>query len=410
MATEKGNMTDTWLKKLRSSSEVQEFLDSSCPGFRVRITPRGVKTFVYSYAHPETGLMKRVRFGSYPGMTLKDARVEWARLSDIRRIEKNDPKLKLKEEAKDREDARKAKLQEEQPVEGITINKLIQIYTRDTSSRKKSWKEEQRVLQKELGEVYGELSAYDITREQVKKIVTNKRNANKKVQANAIISHVRAMYNWAIESPEHFPRPFGINPTIGVDKKSERKQFKPAPRVRRLIEEELKTILKMFPEDHKDLLTFILLTGCRFGEATDMLWKEIQFDEWRQPADKTKNEQPHTVYLSTQAQAILKRQKKAHPSDTWVWPNPKTNSGHVRRDTVSHAINKIDFRIDHWTVHDFRRAISSWLAKSGVPREVNDRMLNHVSSGIHEVYNLETYEEPAREAWQKWGDYLDSLY
>jgi integrase len=81
----------------------------------------------------------------------------------------------------------------------------------------------------------------------------------------------------------------------------------------------------------------------------------------------------------------------------------------VRRDIVSHQLAKIDFGIDHWTVHDFRRAISTWLAKQGIPREVNDRMLNHISTGVHEIYNLETYEEPARVAWQQWGDYIEGL-
>jgi integrase len=217
------------------------------------------------------------------------------------------------------------------------------------------------------------------------------------------------MYNWAIESPEHkdIPQQFSeINPAVNIDKKSQRKQWRPTPRNRRLNEDELKTILKLLPEDYKDILTLIILTGCRFSEATDMLWIEIYKDEWRQPAEKTKNGSEHTVYLSTQAQAILKRQKK---NDTWVWSNPNTNSGHVRRDTIAHAIRAVDFELQHWTVHDFRRAISSWLARQGIPREVNDRMLNHISSGIHEVYNLETYEEPAREAWQRWGDYIGGL-
>jgi integrase len=356
--------------------------------------------------------MKRVKIGNYPTTGLKAARDEWSRLSDIRIKDKLDPKDQLQIEAKERQAAQAAATMKEQPTQDITVNKLIQIYTVETSKRNKSWQEGQRVLQKEFGEVYGTRSAYDITRPDVRAIVMAKREAGKIVQAKAMISQIRAMYNWAIEfeAGEHkdIPRPFGeINPATNIDKRSERKQWRPTPRQRRLNEDEMKTILKLLPADYRDILTLILLTGCRFNEATEMRWSEVYKDEWRQPGEKTKNEHPHTVYLSTQAQAIIDRQKGL--SKTWVWPNEKTNSGHVRRDTIAHEIRAVDFGLQHWTTHDFRRAISSWLCRNGVPREVNDRMLNHVTSGIHEVYNLETYEDPAREAWQAWGDYIGGL-
>ena len=75
------------------------------------------------------------------------------------------------------------------------------------------------------------------------------------------------MYNWAIETPGSFTTPFQFNPAIGVYSRNERKKFKPKARVRKWHEEELKAVLKLFPEKYSDLLTFILLTGCRFGEA-----------------------------------------------------------------------------------------------------------------------------------------------
>jgi integrase len=405
-AIKKYNITDTWLQNIKGKPSPQEFLDAPNPGLRIRITPKGVASFVYSYSHPQTDLTKRVKIGNYPGIGIKEARVIWARLSDIRKAG-IDPRDQLSIEKQEKQAAIADKLDKDSPVESITVNKLIRIYTDDTSGRNKSWKEGQRVLQKEFGEVHGYRSAYDITREDVRAIVMAKRHAGKNVQAKAMISQIRAMYNWAIESPEYFPRPFSeINPAVNIDKKSQRKQWRAIPRNRGLNEDELKIILKLLPKVYKDILTLILLTGCRFGEATDMLWSEVYKDEWRQPGEKTKNSRPHKVYLSTQAQAILNRN---HSSKTWVWPNKKTNSGHVRRDTIAHEIRAVDFGLQHWTTHDFRRAISSWLARQGIPREVNDRMLNHVNSGIHEVYNLETYEEPAREAWQQWGDYIEGL-
>jgi integrase len=135
-----------------------------------------------------------------------------------------------------------------------------------------------------------------------------------------------------------------------------------------------------------------------------MQWSSVYKDEWRQT--DTKTEADYTVYLSTQAQEILNRQPK---TDDYIWSNPRTNCGHVRIDVVINALHKIDFGIDRWTTHDFRRALSTWLGENLVTREINDRMLNHKASGVYETYNRASYNQPAREWWQKWGDHIEEL-
>ena len=396
------NMTDTWLRALKGGKNPVEARDSSSPGLRVRVTPKGKKSFVYSYSHPVTGQMKRVTLGSYPSMKLAKARAKWSNLSEVRK-QGIDPKDQLALEAKEQQEQIREKL--DQPPPGLLVTQLIKKYMDEYSSiHKKSWREEQRVLKKEFEAIYGKYPAADITKGQIRELISSKRAEGKKAQAQAVIAHVRGMYNWAIEEEL-----VNFNPAVGVDKRNERKKYRPQPRQRRWHENELKTILVKFPDQYSDLLRFILLTGCRFGEAVEMEWSDIYLDEWRQPGRKTKNGHDHTIYLSSQALNILEKQIEKKEENDWVWPNSRTNSGHVRKDTVTHELLKIDWEIDHWTVHDFRRALSSWLGEKGVLKEINDRMLNHVNRGIYETYNTHTYDSQARNWWQSWGDYLEQL-
>ncbi|MCP4301521.1 MAG: DUF4102 domain-containing protein, partial [Gammaproteobacteria bacterium] len=109
----KPNMTDMWIKSVKPNTEAMEYGDASSPGLRVRITPLGKKTFVYSYSHPTTGTMRRIKIGNYPAVGLKEARSKWSTLSDIRLIEKKDPKEVIAA-AKEAEQAEElAKIREE---------------------------------------------------------------------------------------------------------------------------------------------------------------------------------------------------------------------------------------------------------------------------------------------------------
>lgn len=417
-------ITDTWLKSLKPQAEAEEYRDPAHRGLRIRTTPGGAVSFVYSYAHPATGRMRRVMLGVYPAMAYMDARVEWDRLVRVRRSG-IDPRDQLEAEKRERQKEIAEKLEKEQEKSGkITVNKLISLHINAISKEglgyKKSWAERERVLSKEFGGFYGEYPAHQITKEQVGGIVTQKREEGKVAQAKAIMAHISAMYAWAIENPKRlevkdgkpvkkpiFNEPFVLNPAQGVDTKAEREEFKPVSRDRNLHEKELKAILKLLPDEYRDLLTFILLTGCRFGEATNMKWSEVYADEWRQPKEKTKNAQAHTVYLSRQAQAILRRQES---DSEWVWANPHTNSGHIRKDTVTARLRAVDWGIDHWVVHDLRRTMSTWLGEALCPQQIIDRMTNHkLPEGVRKTYNRARHNKYAREWWQKWGDYVGGL-
>ena len=60
--------------------------------------------------------------------------------------------------------------------------------------------------------------------------------------------------------------------------------------------------------------------------------------------------------------------------------------------------------------HSLRHAALTWAAESGCPRDVRDRLTNHVSGGsVDSIYNGAQLNAPAKEWWALWANYLDTL-
>jgi hypothetical protein len=62
--------------------------------------------------------------------------------------------------------------------------------------------------------------------------------------------------------------------------------------------------------------------------------------------------------------------------------------------------------IEPWSVHDFRRSLSSILGQKKVFLWVTEKMIGHKLRGILEVYNTHEWIEEQREAYQLWESLL----
>jgi hypothetical protein len=66
-------LTDTSVRKLKAPATGQtEVWDGRIPGFGVRVTPKGTKSFILLYR--SGGRQRRLTIGRYPALTLSDAR------------------------------------------------------------------------------------------------------------------------------------------------------------------------------------------------------------------------------------------------------------------------------------------------------------------------------------------------
>ena len=93
-----------------------------------------------------------------------------------------------------------------------------------------------------------------------------------------------------------------------------------AGRVRSLSPAEEMAIFAGLPEPHDRLAVFLLHTGCRVGEASKLLWKDVNYDESSGQVTfwDTKNGSSRSVPLTRQAHAALL------PSLSLKWAGPFT--------------------------------------------------------------------------------------
>src|SRR5215510_8951061 len=94
------NLTARNVPKLAAKGNARgEYWDASLPGFGLRVTPTGIKTWTIRYRH--NGRLHRMTIGRYPKLSLADAR-EQAR-TDLRRAGLGEHPAGEKLEARKRE-------------------------------------------------------------------------------------------------------------------------------------------------------------------------------------------------------------------------------------------------------------------------------------------------------------------
>lgn len=140
-------------------------------------------------------------------------------------------------------------------------------------------------------------------------------------------------------------------------------------------------------------------------------WKDVNLDsgEWNIPAENAKTQQPHTVYLSTQAASLLRELKSLAGESPWVMPGRSSLSKPFSHNAMNQAMGSIKFDIAPFTIHDLRRTGSTLLHEKGFVSDVIEKALNHTLGGTRGVYNRAEYAEQRRTMLQFWGGYIEGL-
>jgi len=153
-------------------------------GFSIRIFPSAIKTWYFIYT-----VDRRKRFmalGNYPEVSIDDAR---ERYGDAWKLLKNgiDPATQAKHAKDERHKA-------------PTIEYLATDYLeRHAKKKKKSWKEDERILNKDVLPTWGKSKAVDIKRRDVIRLLEKLSERKAPIMANRLYALLKKMFNFAIE-------------------------------------------------------------------------------------------------------------------------------------------------------------------------------------------------------------------
>jgi integrase len=154
------------------------------------------------------------------------------------------------------------------------------------------------------------------------------------------------------------------------------------------------------------IVEFLALTGQRREEVARLAWEELDLEErvWTIPKSRTKNGKTHTVHLSEQSLAVLKRARRLRPlvfSPLGTRPFQQFSSAKRQLDQISGVRN--------WRLHDLRRTCVSGMARLKIAPHIADKILNHQSgtiSGVAAVYQRHEFLDERKEALDRWGAHV----
>ncbi len=388
-----------------------DYWDDSLPGFGLRVTPDGEKTFCIKYRI--AGRQRRFSLGRLSKVSLASAR-EMARdaFELIRKgidpaIAKRDAeRAMLEQERKVREDEQQ-RLEHERNTFGRLSHDYLEQYAKP---RKRSWKTDKWYIEKVLDPRFGDKPVAEIKRRDVRELLDGLVAKGTEIKANRVLACARKIFNWGISKDR-----VESNPCHGISRPGAEHE-----RDRVFSEDELKAVWSALDKEKVIMAATFrlrLLTAQRGAEVHSMRWGDIDGEWWTIPAEFAKNGLSHRVPLSPQAMRVLEQvrkitdkqdEKAERQRSEWVFPNPIRREDHiyecqklaqrVRKDS------KVDFR-----AHDFRRTAASMMAAMGIPRLVVSKILNHIEPGVTKVYDRYGYDKEKQEALMAWGARLGRI-
>ena len=159
-------------------------------------------------------------------------------------------------------------------------------------------------------------------------------------------------------------------------------------------------------------LKFSALTFCRPGEIRHAEWKEIDIEkaEWKIPAEKMKMKRPHIIPLSRQALGVLEDLRDYSGNEKWLFPSSRKDGRPMSENTIRVALRAMGYGNGDMTAQGFRSMASTNLNEQGWPPDVIERQLAHVEgNSVRASYNYAEYLPQRREMMKAWADWLDGL-
>jgi len=384
--------TDSKIRAIKPDKKKRKIVwedGETCVG--IRVSPQGKKSFVFMYRYETTSRMLTI--GEYPKTTLSEARIKVAKARD-QLVKGIDPGLE--------------KLEVNAANKGApTVANLVDEYLEKWAKpRKRSWREDERILKKDVVSHWGRKKAKDIKRRDVILLLDKIVERGAPIAANRTLGIIRRMFGFAV-SRDILP----TSPCVEIEAPGKENQ-----RDRILSEDEVKIFWVGLDDCSMDektrlALKLLLILGQRKGEFANAEWSEFDLKKnwWTIPKEKSKNSLPHRVFLPSMALEVLGELKGLSDS-RWLFPSPRDDKPITTR-SISHALknNQEVFGIPRFTPHDLRRSMASFMASVGVPRLTISKTLNHVESGITAVYDRYGYDREKCQAMKTWSRKLESI-
>lgn len=379
--------------------------DTDLRGFGLRITPRGVKSYVIQY-RMKGRAARRMTLGGHGSPWTPDA----ARKEAERRL------IQVKQGIDPVEEVRRIVHDEQTLGFDAYADQFIELYLK--SNWHDTWNMGKGVLNS-VKPHFGNKSIRLIKRSDVADLLD--KYADRPGARKLTHSVLRKLFNWATDRGDIEQSPIA----------NMKAPKAPAARRRVLSHEELICVWLASAGMGKiwqPLIRLLIVTLQRREEIASLDWSEINLVDgmWELPAERAKNDVSHRVPLCELALLELRALDAAARGFVFTSTGTTSVSGYskakakldrlmfemMKMRAVKRGENPDEVEFVPWRIHDLRRTGTTNLQALGVPIEVTEAVLNHVSgttSGVAGIYNRFKYDPQKRLALEAWSKQLSGL-
>lgn len=366
--------------------------DGPVPGFHVRVSSKGRRTFALMY-RTHAGKKRRQTIGLVGVLSLADARDQAkAILADV--TKGGDPQ------------ADKMKARRKSGTFAALAERFLSDGPALRPATRAGW---ERYVRIEIIPALGPKPPAEITRADLRAFVRAIAQ-RAPVSANRAFEVVRRIYSWAVAEEI-----LDASPCVGLQRSMLDSGIlaKEKPRQRVYAADELRALLLVVPgTELEDLVPLILHTAARSEEARSARWSDFDLATWvwTVPAERSKSGRAHPLPLSFGARRILERirdRQAQAPGELHLFP-ARTREGYVDKPNKSTAAVSQASGV-HLRLHDLRRTVATNLAEMGTLSDVVECVLGHSLPELQRTYQVYTPMREMRTALEAWSRRLDMI-
>ncbi|WP_448214030.1 integrase domain-containing protein [Colwellia sp. MEBiC06753] len=394
MAKTVNPLTNTQVKQAKPKEKVYKLSDGE--GLQLRIMPSGSKQWLLDYLKPYTKKRTSLSLGSYPDVSLAEARKRKAEAREL--IANNiDPKDKRDEQEREKLKALTSTLKSvAETWFDIKKTKVAEVTARAI------WRNfENHVFPKLAHKPIDQINAPETIN--VLKPLAAKGSLE---TTDKVIGYLNEIMTFAVNTGVIFS-----NPLAGIKAAFETPKSKNMATIRPEELPELMTALSYasIKITTRCLIEWQLHTMVRPSEAAGAKWSEVDFENklWLVPAERMKMKKEHTVPLTDSALKLLEIMHPHSGHREHIFPADRKHNEPSNSQTANMALKRMGFK-NRLVAHGMRSIASTALNEYGFDGDVIESALAHVDKNeVRRAYNRAEYLERRRPVMEWWSEFIN---
>ncbi len=388
-------LTNTEVKQAKPKDKEYNLADGN--GLMLRVKPNGSKLWLFNYFRPFTKKRANLSFGSYPELSLSDARLKRQASRELLAKDIDPQAQKEKEHTTKRKELHNT-------FEKIALA-WLELYKEKVKAKTafNTWSALEKYILPHIGKKpIGEIEAFYVI-----EVLQPLAKKGKSEVVKKLCQKLNKIMTFAVNT--------GLtnsNPLVGIKEAFSSPTVVNLPALK---PEELPSLMKKISAANLKIQTRLLIewqlhTMCRPGEAAGAMWQEIDFKNklWNIPAERMKKSKPHIIPLTDYTLSILEQIKPLSEHKAYIFPSHVSAKDHINKEAVNNALKRMGYK-DKLVAHGFRTIASSTLNEQGFDPDVIEAALSHADKNkVRRTYNRTYYLERRRVMMVWWSEHISN--